>query len=137
MRLLTVNGKLINKNVRRFLIDWDKPSRSQLQFAVKQFLRKYWETQICYEEFPVYGTRLKVDIINVTKLIAVEIDGEQHNEFNKFFHVTRLNYLNSIKRDFQKQEWLEKNNFRVINIVTKDIPLLCREFFQQKFNISI
>jgi hypothetical protein len=37
MRLLNVNGKLINKNVKKYLINWEGKSRSKLQFQFKQF----------------------------------------------------------------------------------------------------
>ena len=86
MRLLNINGKLINKNVRKNLIDWEGKSRSKLQFKFKQFFYPYWKNHIVYEEFPVYGTMLKVDILNATKRIAVEIQGNQHESFNEFFH---------------------------------------------------
>ena len=107
MRLLNINGKLQKKSVTKYLVDWDKKSRSKIQFTVKQFLKTYWKGQVVYEEFPVYGTKMSVDILNATKKIAIEVQGRQHNEFNKFFHSdSRLKYLESIKRDLKKAEWL-------------------------------
>ena len=67
MRLYNIYGKLQKKNVRSYLIDWDGKSRSKIQFSVKQFLKTFWKTQMVYEEFPVYGTKMKVDILNATK----------------------------------------------------------------------
>jgi hypothetical protein len=124
--------------VSKYLIDWDKKSKSKLQFKVKQFLRGYWENHIVYEEFPVYGTRMKVDFINMTKKMAVEVHGPQHESFNKFFHGnSRAKYLASIKRDAQKAEWLEKNNFIFIEIYDKDIDNLSRQFIEKTYNISL
>jgi len=138
MRLFTITGKLLNKNVSKFLIDWDKKSRSNIQFEVKQFLKPFWKTHICYEEFPVFGTRMKVDFINFTKKIAIEVNGDQHNSFNKFFHNnSRLNYLNSIKRDYKKSEWLEKNQIQLIELEAKDIPKLTVDYINHTFNILI
>ena len=97
MRLLNINGKLVNKNVRNYEIDWYGKCRSKLQFKFKQFFYPYWKNHIVYEEFPVYGSMLKVDLLNATKKIAVEIQGNQHESFNKFFHDnSRLKYLQSI-----------------------------------------
>jgi very-short-patch-repair endonuclease len=105
---------------------------------VKQFLKSYWQNHIVYEEFPVYGTRLKVDFINMTKKMAVEVHGPQHESFNKFFHGnSRAKYLASIKRDAQKAEWLEKNNFIFIEIYDKDIDNLSRQFIEKTYNISL
>lgn len=129
MRLYNVKGKLQSKIVTRYLIDWEKKSRSKIQFKVKQFLKSYWENHVVYEEFPVYGTRMKVDILNATKKIAVEVNGRQHSSFNPFFHNnSRAKYLSSIKRDVKKAEWLEKNGFTLIEIEQDEVNQLSEEF---------
>jgi len=138
MRLYNIHGRLVKKNVSKYLINWDKPSRSKFQFSVKQFLKPYWCYQVCYEEFPVYGTRLKVDLINATKKIAVEVNGDQHSKFTPFFHGnSRAKYLESIKRDWKKTEWLEKNGFKLIEIETKDLKLLSPEYIEKKCSVAI
>ena len=137
MRLYNTTGKLVNKNVSKYLIDWEKKSRSKIQFKIKQFLKEYWENHIVYEEFPVYGTKLKVDILNATKRIAVEVNGTQHTSFNKFFHKTRINYLRSLQRDHKKMEWLKLNNFELIEIEQKEVPLVTYEFIKGKFGVKI
>ena len=120
------------------MIDWKKKSRSNLQFKVKQFLKPFWEKHVVYEEFPVFGTRMKVDIVNVTKYIAVEVNGQQHGSFNKFFHNnSRYNYFQSLNRDWKKEEWLEKNSFQVIVIEYNEVDFLTEEFIKEKFDISI
>ena len=138
MRLYNVYGKLQSKQVTRFIIDWDKPCRSKVQFKTKQFLKKFWENQVVYEEFPVYGTKMKVDILNATKKIAVEVQGNQHTSFNKFFHNnSRLKYLESIKRDAQKAQCLEKNGYTLVEIHEKEVESLNKEFFLNNFNIAL
>ena len=138
MRLYNVYGKLQSKQVTRFLVNWDKPCRSKVQFKTKQFLKKFWENQVVYEEFPVYGTKMKVDILNATKKIAVEVQGNQHVSFNKFFHNnSRLKYLESIKRDAQKAQWLEKNGYTLVEIHEKEVESLNKEFFLNNFNIAL
>jgi hypothetical protein len=138
MKLYSVTGRIINKNVSQFLIDWDKQSRSKIQFQVKQFLKPFWQTHVCYEEFPVFGSRMKVDFINVSRKIAVEVNGDQHSSFNKFFHNnSRLNYLNSIKRDYKKSVWLEKNGFQLIELETSDLNKLSYDYINHTFNISL
>ena len=129
MRLYNIKGKLQSKLVTKYLIDWNKKSRSKIQFKVKQFLKSYWENHVVYEEFPVYGSRMKVDILNATKKIAVEVNGRQHSSFNSFFHNnSRLNYLASIKRDVEKREWLEKNGYTLIEIEEDEVDKLSEEF---------
>lgn len=138
MRLYNVRGRLTNKNVSPYIINWNADSRSKMQKQVKDFLREFWSGCVVYEEFPVYGTRLKVDILNASRMQAVEVHGDQHIKFNKFFHSnSRENYLNSISRDTQKYEWLEANNFKVIEIYQKDIKKLSKDWFEHKFGVLL
>ena len=138
MRLLNTYGRLEKRNVNKYLIKWDEPSRSNLQYNVKQFLKKYWRTCIVYEEFPVYGSRMKVDILNATKKIAIEVNGAQHGNYNKFFHAnSRVNYLKSIDRDFKKLEWLESNSYNLIEINHDEVDSLSKQFFKNKFKVDL
>ncbi len=137
MRLLNIRGKLVSKNVLKYKIQWDEPSASKIQFATKQFLKPFWAGMVVYEEFPVYGTRLRVDILNATKRIAIEVNGRQHGDFVKFFHTGREKWRQSIKRDCDKHEWLIKNDFQVIELETAEIPLLSVEFIEEKFGVCI
>jgi hypothetical protein len=138
MRLYGINGKLIDKNVNKYTLKWDKKSRSIIQFKVKQFLKPFWIGQILYEEFPVYGSLLKVDILNATLKIAIEVNGNQHSAFNPFFHNNDPNrYLKGYKNDAKKSEWLAKNDFKLIEINEDEINLLSKQFFLEKFNLVL
>ncbi len=138
MKLYDIKGRLVNKSVTKYRIRWDGECRSNFQYEVKQFFKKFWYGQICYEEFPVYGTRMKVDLINMTKRIAVEVQGAQHEQFNKFFHNnSRANYLKSITRDHDKIVWLENNNFKVLEIFEADLASLSKKYIFDKFEVSI
>ena len=129
MRLLNINGKFVSRNVSRFRIDWEKKSRSKIQKKVKDFLKDYWENHVVYEEFPVYGTRLKVDFLNATKKVAIEVNGRQHNSFNSFFHKnSRSKFIDSIKRDLQKAEWLESNAYHLIEIEEQEVSSISEDF---------
>jgi hypothetical protein len=45
--------------------------------------------------------------------------------------------LNSIKRDYKKAEWLEKNSIQLIELEKKDLPNLTIDYINQTFNILI
>jgi len=137
MRLYDIYGRLVNKNVSRYLIDWNGKSRSILQFKTKKFLKTYWKNYIVFEEFPVFSSLLKVDILNASLKIAIEVNGPQHDGFHYFHNNNPTNYLNSIKRDITKINWLEKNNFKVIEIKYNEVENLSREFFKEKFNVIL
>tara|TARA_R110000796_G_C14520558_1_gene430828 strand:- start:143 stop:562 length:420 start_codon:yes stop_codon:yes gene_type:complete len=139
MRLLGANThNPINKNVARYRIDWDAPSLSKVQWATKQFLKPFWKGCLVYEEFPVYQTRLRVDILNASRKVAVEVHGGQHTKFNKHFHNnSRQKYLDSLTRDSLKMDWLILNDFDVVEIYEKEVPKLTKEWFEDKFKIAL
>ena len=138
MRLYNIYGKLVYRNVNKYIINWDGKSRSKAQFKAKQFLKSFWLANIVYEEFPVYGTRMSVDLLNATKKIAIEVQGKQHSSFNQFFHDnSRMKYLASIKRDFKKAEWLKENKFKLIEIEYDEIDSLSKSFFKKNFNLIL
>ena len=137
MKFKNIFGKEVNKTIKRFLIDWDKPCKSKVQFNVKKFFQHCWNTHVVVEEFPVFGTRMKCDLINFTKKIAVETHGLQHDKFVKHFHKTKTGFKNSVKRDLQKYQWLEMNGFRIIEIFENEIINLSPEWIKEKFDIEI
>jgi hypothetical protein len=124
MKFVKLNGFEDNKSVIKYLIKWDKKSRSKFQTEVKFFLRPFWKGQIVYEEFPVVGTKMTLDFVNLSGRIALEVQGSQHSEYNKFFHGEYAsNYYNQVGRDLDKKRWCELNNLRLIEIHPKDLPL--------------
>lgn len=97
-------------NYSKYKIDWDGKSRSKLQRTVKDILFDYWRGEFVYEELPIIGTRLTIDFFNATQDIAIEVDGKQHIEYNKFFHQgSRLNFLKQLERDDQKEDFCIQN----------------------------
>ena len=121
MKFIDQYGKERNlKNAKKYLIDWDKPSRSKFQTNVKKFLRTYWENDIVFEEFRVVGSRLTLDFYNANKKIAVEVQGAQHTKYVKFFHKNRLKYSEQLKRDEKKLEFCKANNIKLAEIYPQD-----------------
>jgi hypothetical protein len=124
-----LNGTEKKVTINKYTIDWDGKSRSKFQFAVKQFLKQYWKTHRVFEEFPVTGSRMTVDIFNLNKRLAIEVDGAQHDQFNAFMHNNdRFVYAGQISRDMDKEEWCALNKINLIRIKPEDMPLT-EDFF--------
>jgi len=131
MKFIGLNDReLTLKNPKKYLIDWNKKSRSKFQLETKNFLKPYWQHDIVFEEFRMVGTRLSFDFYNANKKIIIEVQGVQHTKFVKFFHGNKLKYLQQLKRDDKKYEFCQKNNLRLVEIYPTD--KVCLEFFENQ-----
>ena len=122
MKFIGIDGKERNlKTATNYLINWYKGSRSKFQASVKEFLRPYWESHVVFEEFRIVGTRLSLDFYNATRNIAVEVQGDQHAKYVKFFHgKNKMNYVDQLKRDANKFDCCEKNGIILVEIYSRD-----------------
>jgi very-short-patch-repair endonuclease len=122
MIFLTTTGREQKlKNSSRYLIDWDKKCRSKIQKKVKDLLYRHWISDIVFEELPVLGTRMTIDFYNANKKLAIEVDGNQHYKYNKFFHSnSRQNFLSQLQRDEKKEYFCEINQIKLVRILEKD-----------------
>lgn len=122
MKFVALNGRTLSvKNPRKYLIDWNGKSLSKFQKSVKDFLHPYWEQDIVFEEFPVVGSRMHFDFFNSNKRVVVEVNGAQHLKYNKFMHGgKKINFLNQLKRDVDKQKFCKENNITFVEIFPDD-----------------
>lgn len=120
------------KNIRRYLVNWSKPTRSKFQDAAKKFFYPYWCSDIVLEECPLVGTLLKFDFVNVSKKIVAEISGQQHLKHIPHFHGKNPvgKFLGQIKRDMKKHDWAEINGYELVEIYSE--KELTYEFFLER-----
>jgi len=123
MKFNTLSGYKKSKDVATYLINWDLKSLSIFQTRVKSQLYPYWKRHVVYEEFPVVGTKMTLDFVNLTLRVAIEVQGKQHFEYTPYFHKSRLDFGEQIERDSMKQEWCELNNIKLIEVFPNDMPL--------------
>jgi very-short-patch-repair endonuclease len=122
MIFLTTTGRQHKiKNSTKYLINWDKACRSKIQKKIKDLLYNHWAADIVFEELPVAGTRMTLDFYNASRRIAVEVDGNQHYKFNKFFHSnSRQKFLAQLQRDDKKEYFCEINNIKLARVLESD-----------------
>ena len=117
--------------VNDYLIDWRREV-SRPQAAVKAFLYPYWHTHIVLEECRVPGSRLRVDLINLTRRIVIEVSPSSTHSFNRFFHQNKLAFGAAVRRDLDKQAWAERNGFQYIELNDDDIAALSPQLFADR-----
>lgn len=135
MKVTGLNGRIYSLKVADYLIDW-QPARevSAPQAAVKRFLRPFWQGHICTEETTIPGTRMRVDLMNWTRRIAVEVSPSSSHSFNQFFHRNRVRFGAAVKRDLDKGRWATLNRFTFIELTETDIPLLSPQWFRDTYD---
>ena len=131
-------GKEVNISVDKYYINWDKQI-SKPQKAVKDFVYPLWKYDNVLEEFVIPGSRLRIDILNLSKKIAIEVSPDStHKNFNKFMHGSRATgYLNTFKRDSEKIKWIEENGFDFIEITDTELKNLNKKDIETKFNVIL
>jgi hypothetical protein len=137
MTLLDIRGRERNVSFSKYRIDWNLKRASEPQFRTKKFLKEFWLGDLVCEEFVIPGSRLRIDLINFSKMIAIEVSGQQHETFSKFFHKTRIGFIKSVKRDFQKIKWLEINNINLIELYDYETLSLDKKEIEEKFSVTL
>lgn len=69
---------------------------------------------------PQTGFKLEIDAYSKNLNLAIEINGDQHYIFSKFFHQTMEKFLKIKERDLWKKEQIKKQN---INFIVLDIRI--------------
>lgn len=119
----TYEGKVRPLSVKRFLINYDSPSLSLFQSSVKKFFQPFWSEDVVCEEVILPDTKLRVDIMNFTKKVAIEVNGLFHVQYSPHFQKTEEDFEKQVFRDVYKEHLLQKNGFEVLEIYEKNMPL--------------
>ena len=132
MKFKTINGKeKLLRNAKKYIINWEAKSKSNIQWRVKQFLFSYWRYDVVFEELRIVGTRLSLDIYNANKKIAVEVQGKQHQTYNPYFHSNnRENWLSQLKRDDLKLKFCLTNDIKLVEVYETD--LINKDIFEKQ-----
>jgi hypothetical protein len=112
-------GKEVTVNASKYSIDWEKRV-SRPQKIVKDIIRPLWAGDIVCEEFRIPSSKLRIDLVNFTLRIVIEVSPKSSHSFNKFFHKNRSGFLSSCKRDITKQEWCQINGFIYVELTEQD-----------------
>lgn len=118
MKLTGLDGKSHSVNIAQnnYPLRSRAACKSELQFQCGQLLRTKYPSQVILEEFPVPGSRLKLDFFLPTLRVAVEVHGAQHDSFNKHFHGNLKGFHQSRHRDGDKASWCEINDITLYEV---------------------
>jgi hypothetical protein len=130
-------SKIVSIPVKKYKFNPDKKV-SKGQKILQDFLLKYVDSSFLLQELRLPGSLLRIDLVLIDKKAMIEYSpNSHHNNFNKFFHKNRLNYLSSLKRDIKKQEYVERNGYKFIEINETDLDKLSYDFFVDNFDLFL
>lgn len=115
---------------------------SKLQTRIFDYLAEIYPNIKIHHEYRIGKLNQRIDIFIPQLGLAVEIDGEQHFGFNKFFHKSELDWNASVERDKRKEAFLAEHGVKLVRIpyntkiknkedlqkVIEDIPYPDNEF---------
>lgn len=138
MKFFKLNSdKLVNVNIFDYKLDFNKIEGSKPEIAIKKFLKPYWSNDLVLEEFIIPGSRLRVDIININKKIALEVSPSGTHSFSKFFHKNLVVFGQRLKKEIDKENWCIKNGFIYVELGDEELKNVTKIMFKEKFSINL
>jgi hypothetical protein len=108
------NLKLGNVNINS-----QRAVRSNIHIKARELLKNIYPTVQILEEISIpirKSETLFVDFFIPLLSLIVEVQGNEHYEYNSFFHKSQSDFLKQQKRDAEKRLWAEINGFDLIEL---------------------
>ncbi len=114
MKVTGLDGKIYTWKLER---KDAKSNESKFHTLAREVLTQLYTLDTIFEEIELPGSKgLIVDFFLPLRKLAVEVNGQQHYEFNQFFHGTIQNFWKSKERDRNKRDWCELNEIQLIEL---------------------
>lgn len=121
MKTIGTNGRIHIINPERESREIDDENISELHKKARALLKECLPYSKIYEEVTLLGCRgpggdLRADFLIPEHPIIVEVHGEQHYKFSKFYHKTKEEFDLYLQKDKIKKEWAELNSIIYIEL---------------------
>ena len=124
MRIIGINGKEYVWNLSGYdIFNDDTRKRSKYHLRARLLLKEIYNSYRILEEVKLPGSTalhrksvLYLDFFIPTLQKAFEVHGEQHYQYNAFFHKNKADFIKSQVRDEDKIAWCELNNIELITL---------------------
>jgi hypothetical protein len=97
--------------------------KSNLHKKAKKLLDNCFPYDRILEEISLTGTNngirrgtLRADFFIPNRNLIIEVHGEQHFKFNKFFFKDKLAFFKAQARDRDKKEWCRINDIQIVEL---------------------
>jgi len=120
LRVIGFDKKIYNINFSKSAHKSFRENKSAYHNKARKLISEIFPFEVVYEETTLPGSRtratglLYADFIIPKLSIIIEVHGEQHYKFSKFFHKTKKGFQEHKRRDFKKMEWCLLNDITMI-----------------------
>lgn len=122
MKVIGINGKEYVWNLAGYdVFNDDQRKRSKYHLRARNLLKEIYNSYRILEEVKLPGSTelhrksvLYLDFFIPTISLGIEVHGQQHYDFNPFFHKSKADFLKSKARDEDKLEWCKLNDINLI-----------------------
>jgi hypothetical protein len=121
MNILGLDGKNYSWNPSANQADTE--NRSSLHMMAKDLLNELFPHDRVLEEVSLPGSKtkyrntvLRADFFIPNRNLIIEVHGEQHYKFNKFFFKNKLHFYRAKARDNDKREWCDINSIKLVEL---------------------
>jgi hypothetical protein len=119
MQVKDLDGNLVNWQLIGNIVHGQIDKKSSLHLKAREIIHKCFPTFQVLEEVSIPVKKLEtlyMDFYLPLTKTCIEVHGEQHYEFNRFFHKSILGFMKHKKRDQNKKEWCSINNIKYIEL---------------------
>jgi len=90
-------------------------NRSSYHLKARNILRQLFGSQRLLEEVQLPGSQgLTLDFFLPSHMLGIEVQGEQHYEYNPYFHKTKWGFFRAQTADRRKRDWCELNEISLV-----------------------
>lgn len=118
MRFHGLDGKVYTLSLTKYI--QEGPNKSDLHLLARRLIKQVFGLSPVCEEFTIPGTLMKLDFYISHYNLAIEVQGNQHEEFTPFFHGTKQNFNKAVQRDASKEKWCEINNIKLVKLYDRE-----------------
>lgn len=121
MKIIGLDNKNYNWNLSNHVPLGSEEHGSQYHTRCRELLQKLFPLGQRLEEIYLPGSgSLYADFFLPSRMLVVEVHGQQHYEHIPFFHKTKLDFIRALGRDSAKESWCGRNNIRYVALKWSD-----------------
>jgi|TARA_E500000178_G_C16434967_1_gene493270 hypothetical protein len=128
MKVTGINGKEYTWNLNGYSVAAnDQRKRSKFHLRARELLKEMYHSYRILEEVKLPGSTLShrkgvlyLDFLIPQIKLAIEVHGQQHYEFNKFFHKNKADFALAQSKDDDKIKWCELNKVDLVILKYSD-----------------